>query len=260
MPFPLAHPAAVLPLRRFCPRQFDFPALVIGSLTPDLGYCFGALHLGVFSHRLVTGVLAFCLPLGSLLVWLFYLARAPVAKHLPARYRQIIEPFCRRPGGLPLVIALSLLVGAWTHCLLDAVTHRGGWAARHLPLLEAQILAGHPLSRVCDLLYAACTLVGVAWLAWSFQTWLERAGAAAGWAFGGFKPAAALLLAALTTALSVVHQRGHPPLGIVPIGVLIATLLVAFVALTGLALRRPRRQPPGGTVSPAGCRVTGSPG
>ena len=40
MPFPLAHPAAVLPFRRYCSRWLNFPALVIGSLVPDLGYLF----------------------------------------------------------------------------------------------------------------------------------------------------------------------------------------------------------------------------
>jgi len=32
MPFPLAHPAAVLPLKRFCPQRLSFSALVIGAL------------------------------------------------------------------------------------------------------------------------------------------------------------------------------------------------------------------------------------
>src|SRR5437762_2617545 len=51
MPFPLAHPAAVLPLRRYCPRFLSFPALVIGSIAPDFGYCFGDLNVEDLSHR-----------------------------------------------------------------------------------------------------------------------------------------------------------------------------------------------------------------
>ena len=38
MPWTLSHPAIVLPLRRFSPRPFDFAALVIGSMTPDIGF------------------------------------------------------------------------------------------------------------------------------------------------------------------------------------------------------------------------------
>jgi hypothetical protein len=44
MPFPLAHPAAVLPLRRYCPKYLSFPVLIVGSLVPDVGYCLGRLN------------------------------------------------------------------------------------------------------------------------------------------------------------------------------------------------------------------------
>ena len=70
MPFPLAHPAAVLPLRRFCPGRLSFLALVIGSVVPDVAYCFGPLDVDVFAHTL-PGSLVFCLPMGWLLgmIW-----------------------------------------------------------------------------------------------------------------------------------------------------------------------------------------------
>src|SRR6266404_5342332 len=61
MAFPLAHPAAVLPLRRYCPRGFNFAALVVGSLSPDAGYLFGQRNVDEFSHRVV-GSFGFCLP------------------------------------------------------------------------------------------------------------------------------------------------------------------------------------------------------
>jgi hypothetical protein len=61
MPFPLAHPAAVLPLRRV--QALCFPALVLGSLTPDFGYLFA--DLSRLSHHLL-GSLLFCLPAGLL--------------------------------------------------------------------------------------------------------------------------------------------------------------------------------------------------
>jgi hypothetical protein len=59
MPFPVAHLAAVLPLRRYCPRYLSFPALVVGSLSPDLGYLFGHLHTDWFSHRFWAGSFGF---------------------------------------------------------------------------------------------------------------------------------------------------------------------------------------------------------
>jgi hypothetical protein len=56
MPYPLAHPAAVLPLRRLCPRRLSFPALVVGSLCPDVGYPLGVSR---FSHSFSQELLFF---------------------------------------------------------------------------------------------------------------------------------------------------------------------------------------------------------
>src|ERR1035441_6750811 len=120
MPFPLAHPAAVLPLRRYCPRYLSFPALIIGSLSPDFGYLFGHLHVDWFLHRFWAGNFGFCLPVGLLVVWLFYLARAPLLKIHPDPYRELFWPLCRRPAAPWPVLPVSVLVGAWTHDLLDS--------------------------------------------------------------------------------------------------------------------------------------------
>jgi hypothetical protein len=165
MPYPLAHPAAILPFRRYCPRYFSFPALVIGSLTPDIGYCFGQLHVDWFSHRFLAGAFGFCLPVGLLLLLVFYAIRSPVASILPARYRPAFLPLCRHPAGSPLAIVVSLLIGAWTHQFLDSITHRDGWVVEQLPMLQSSLpWVGHELE-FCDLLYAVFTFLGVAWLA-----------------------------------------------------------------------------------------------
>ena len=52
MPWTLSHPAIVLPLRRFSPRPFDFAALVIGSMTPDIGFYIDRFDLSTFAHTL----------------------------------------------------------------------------------------------------------------------------------------------------------------------------------------------------------------
>ena len=133
MPFPLAHPAAVLPLRRFCPRHLNFPALIIGSITPDVGYAFGHLKLENFSHRPLAGPFGFCLPVGLLLVLGLYLFRLPVVRLLPARLQRAFLPLCQQPVGSPFLVAVSLLLGAFTHELLDALTHPEDWLVHYLP-------------------------------------------------------------------------------------------------------------------------------
>ena len=130
MPFPLAHPAAVLPLRRFCPRYLSFPALIIGSLCPDVGYAGGRLNLEEFAHRPLVGTFGFCLPVGLVLMLGFYLVRLPLVRLLPARQRQVFLPLCRQPAAPPFQIAVSLLLGALTHQYwMPRPIRNTGWCA-----------------------------------------------------------------------------------------------------------------------------------
>ena len=176
MPFPLAHPAAVLPLRRYCPRWLSFPALVIGSLSPDAGYLFGQAggpDWGTFSHGLL-GSVAFCLPVGIVLLALFYGLRSPVVRLLPAPYQQAFLPFCRRPLGPLWVVVFSLLIGIWTHEVWDSFTHNEGWCVEHLPVLQCAVfsVAGRT-ARVCHLLWYGCSFAGVLWLFLAFDKWKQ---------------------------------------------------------------------------------------
>lgn len=240
MPFPLAHPAAVLPLRRYCPRWFNFPALVIGSLVPDLGYCFGHIgeyHVARFSHRWLAGSFGFCLPLGLLIVFLFYWFRRFVVQRLPTRERQIFEPLCLRPAGSPFVIAISVLVGAWTHIFLDSITHENGSLVKRLAILQAGLTVGNFRLQVYDLLYSFCTFAGVVWLAWVYLNWLEQAAETRAWILPGFKWGATLLLATFTLLLSVANHNLTSWLVLAGIIVLSAVLVAAFFAVTAWALR-----------------------
>jgi hypothetical protein len=179
MPFPLAHPAAVLPLRRFCPRRLSFLALVLGSLSPDLGYVFRKPDLADLSHQPLLGTLLFCLPVGLVLVLGVYLVRLPLTRLLPARARRALLPLCLQPTAPPFRIAVSILLGALTHQWLDAATHPQFWLVRLWPMLirPVPIPGRHPLP-LCELLYAACTFFGVAWLAWSYLRWWGRSAGA----------------------------------------------------------------------------------
>lgn len=210
MPFPLAHPAAVLPLRRFCPRYLSFPALIIGSLCPDVGYAGGRLNLEEFAHRPLVGTFGFCLPVGLVLMLGFYLVRLPLVQLLPARQRQVFLPLCQQPAAPPFQIAVSLLLGALTHQLLDAATHPQYWLVRYSPALLAPVLVVGPHRLLlCELLYAGCTFFGVAWLALVYLRWWER-NAAAGLP-RGMQWFCALLLASafLWLALDARGQQHH---------------------------------------------------
>ena len=168
MPFTLAHPAAVLlPLRRFCPRSWlSFPALIGGSISPDVGYCFGTLNMDDFSHGL-SGSIAFCLPVGIVLLGIFYGLRSPVINLLPERHRNCLLPLWRQPVGPALTVILSLLIGIWIHLVLDSFTHNSGWmVANLLTVLQTPIFSavGHKHSEICNLLWYVCSFAGIVWL------------------------------------------------------------------------------------------------
>jgi len=171
MPFPLAHPAAVLPLRRYCPRFLSFPALVAGSLSPDLGYFF--INADGFSHSLL-GSFGFSLPVGMLGLLLFYALRAAASRYLPVFHRRVILPFSEDGPSSALAVVISLLLGSWTHLLLDSATHRNGWLVLHLPVLQTTIATlDHRHIRVCHLLWYGCSFLGMAWLFLAFRGWQE---------------------------------------------------------------------------------------
>ena len=127
MPYPFAHPAAVLPLARPLGRFAVPSALAIGSMAPDFWYFVPLLERDE-SHSLV-GLAWFCLPAGLLAYALFHLLlKQPLIALLSPRLG------CFTPAGLPQVpwraVIVSLMVGALTHLVWDALTHSYDEAAQ----------------------------------------------------------------------------------------------------------------------------------
>ncbi len=234
MPFPLAHPAAVLPLKRYCPRRLNFPALVIGSLSPDAGYCFGNSD---FSHTFFPGSFAFCLPVGLLMLACFYALRWPLVAILPGRLKQAFLPSCQRPVGSLFLIVPSLLIGAWTHIFLDSLTHSDGWMVGHLLFLQKPV----PLMwtggiKGYEALYLGCTFFGVAWVAICYWGWLATAAGsptlAKPWVRRGFS-----ILFAVVILCAAAASRGQRRLiGDLPLAIITLVLMIAFLAGTAAPL------------------------
>src|SRR5690348_10428471 len=178
MPFPLAHPAAILPFRRWSGTWLDFTALVIGAVTPDLSYCFltdaGRYGVGGFAHSL-HGCLGFSLPVGWVLTLLFYSVGRPLVERLPAPHREVLEPHCRQFPRLWCAIPLSVLVGAITHVFWDAFTHETGWFVERSTFLQQSLFAGHgERFRTYRLLWHLGTWIGTILVSWSYVRAVKR--------------------------------------------------------------------------------------
>ncbi|HXT40476.1 MAG TPA: DUF4184 family protein [Candidatus Angelobacter sp.] len=178
MPFPLAHPAAILPFRRWSGRWLDFSALVIGAVTPDLSYCFltdaGRYGVGGFAHSL-GGCLGFSLPVGWMLTLLFYSVGGPLVERLPAPHREVLVPRCRQFPRSWHTIPLSVLIGAITHVFWDAFTHETGWFVERSDLLQ-QILftVNNRPFRVYWLLWHLSTWTGIGLVSWFYARAVKR--------------------------------------------------------------------------------------
>jgi hypothetical protein len=215
VPFPLlAHQAPVLPLKLWRSGVFSAVALCAGSIVPDLEYVRRPVQAGI-GHSFL-GQFVFCLPLSVAITWLVARFVGPaLASTLPrsARWRfedlgRVASPFSSRQRfGM---VAVSALVGSFSHVLLDAFTHQRTWACRLLPVLERSTrLLGEQVPITTELQFAF-SVVGALVAVPLFDRVLARrpgqtvpaAIGAAGRGRGWLLFASAAVPAAITAALS----------------------------------------------------------
>jgi hypothetical protein len=238
MPFTLAHPAAVLPFRRFCPRYLSFPALIAGSVSPDLSYFFGRLNLGPFAHHPIKGFL-FGVPAGLVILAVFYLLRRPALKILPNRYREIFRPLLSHPIGTPLIVLLSLTIGVATHIIWDNFTHNHSWMAQHVAFLRTPVFQiGTQTVRIVHLASYLCSFLGIFWLCLAYSSWRAVEPSRVQWRNSIF-------IAALVFPISAVHHLRQSLFGLFVVGIL--SLLLILVAVLRIARPRERNSFPPNT-------------
>ena len=162
MPFTLAHPAAVVPLRGV--RHLRTAPLVVGAMVPDLPiYLPGGLghHLPLthpFAHSFTIDLFLGYLSLAALCI-----LQRPLTALLSARARAL----CRRALGAfhrPIewaYAAPAILIGIWTHLLWDSFTHEKGWIVRRVEALSAPLTLGPYHGTVYHALQYLSSVVGL---------------------------------------------------------------------------------------------------
>lgn len=167
MPFTLAHPLAVVPLRR---TGLPLDALAIGAMIPDL-VLFTGLPVAYSTTHAPLGTVSVDLVLGAALLLLWrLLLRVPLMDAAPDWVRERL-PALRTPdrsalGRLRTVLlaAVALVIGAWTHITWDAFTHSHGWMVQRVPWLSS-VIEGLPVHAWLQYLSSVVGLVGIAALA-----------------------------------------------------------------------------------------------
>jgi hypothetical protein len=136
VPFTVSHAAAVLPLQTFSKHKLPLTALMIGSMAPDFGYFFSHQASRELTHSFFPGLFMFALPVG-LTVWLFYVAVLEKATITLLSDRWHTRFAHTDAVTLPLIgrAAIAVVLGAVTHLIWDAFTHRGTFATDAFPVL-----------------------------------------------------------------------------------------------------------------------------
>jgi hypothetical protein len=163
----------VLPIPR---GRLSFSALVVGAMAPDFLYFIQLSHSSRYGHTL-PGIFFFSLPAGLVVLWIFHflfkrpmLALAP--DHLARRISWEDLQYSFWPASRFAWVAISVLIGIFTHVLWDDFTHESGLFVTMAPELKLYFGLNMPLY---SLLQLGSTLVGAIFLAWAYWRWVRRA-------------------------------------------------------------------------------------
>lgn len=258
MPWTLVHPAAVLPLRKYCAHRHLFGALVVGSVSPDFGYYVGRFDIATTGHTLL-GLLVVCLPTGLALLVLIRILHRPVANLLPQPHRQAILSLPRMPQfSSPITVlrvSASIITGAVTHNVWDSFTHRAGYVVSRCPPLQMPAFTlGTRTLRVFEVLQHSSTIIGLIIVVVAYVGWLRGAdrGTATpsalsdGWRYGILAS-----LAGISLALSIPVARAVSATSAGPVNValflvryVICATTIFVVTLSVVSLLMPHRAAP----------------
>jgi hypothetical protein len=154
----------VLPLHRFSKYKLPLTALMVGSMAPDFGYFFSHDASRQLTHSF-SGLFLFALPVG-LAVWLFYVAVLEKATITLLSDRWHTRFAHTDALTAPLIgrAAVAVILGAVTHILWDAFTHRGTFATNTFPALAGST-PGFGWLPIYHLLHGLSSVAGLVILA-----------------------------------------------------------------------------------------------
>ncbi len=134
MPLTLAHPVAVIPLRRL---GLPMTALVFGSMVLDVPLYLGSRRGYEITHSPLGIVTAdIVLTLAVLAGW-FFLLRDPLVDLSPSPVRARLAPRARLTRRQWLLAIPAASIAACTHIAWDSFTHYDRWGSDHVSWLRA---------------------------------------------------------------------------------------------------------------------------
>lgn len=176
MPFTISHVAAVIPFRSRL-RFLNFPALVIGSLVPDFGYFFPLNDYFNENAHTYNRSFTFCLPIGLILLCIFYSLRRSFVLTLPKPHNEVLLSLITTKGfttknfilGIP-----SILLGTWSHIIWDSFTHKSGYFVEKYSFLNLAVWQSPSSSYfVYNALQHFSSVIGLTYLLLVYIRWMR---------------------------------------------------------------------------------------
>ena len=148
MPLTISHPIAVIPIWYLSQRRLDLPALVVGSMIPDVSYYIHLKPVGNIGHS-PWGVLVEGVPASLLLLFLFAsVMQRPLRQLSPSVLGKLLPEHYPMVGARRLMnIVLSIVIGASTHIFWDNFTHKGFYLVELWPVLQSTV-SGIPIYKL----------------------------------------------------------------------------------------------------------------
>lgn len=164
MPFTPTHPAAILPIFKWAKRRDLLLPLAIGSMMPDFGYYFAPFEFfNENAHTLIKSF-TFCVPVGLFVLAVVLFLKTGLIAILPNNksrtffYDHLPQNLTYKFVGLACA---AIILGAWTHIIWDAFTHKNGFLVNLIPFLNVEVFTGVQVFRI---LQHASTLMGAFFL------------------------------------------------------------------------------------------------
>jgi hypothetical protein len=133
-----------------------------------------------------------------------------------------------------VALIVSLLLGVWSHLLLDSFTHTNGWLVLHIDFLRSPIaVIHHHEVRICHLLWYVFSFIGVAWLVLACRNCQETRSSGASSPPRSRRLLEALLVAALVLPIELAHHLVRSKVGLFL--VLASSLLLVLAVIARMA-------------------------
>jgi hypothetical protein len=150
LPFTFAHPLYIAPLKSAKPAYFSLTGLCLGSMSPDFEYFIALQPYQTIGHSF-SGLIYQAIPMSIILAYLFhYVVKVPLAKNLPAlgnldhKVYSLASDWKLNTIQSWLVFLVSIIIGFYSHILIDACTHYSGMFVTTFTVLR-ETVAGLPL-------------------------------------------------------------------------------------------------------------------